>query len=340
MLAVNEKLGLLLIRRVSDVHPPIEPFRSGVVDRPGGVGLFWEMSGNPQGWPAVYLHGGPGGSLQRGGYRRRFDPEKYLIVGIDQRGSGRSTPWAVDDLGHLDANTTQTMIADVEAVRTRLGIDAWLVHGVSWGSTLALAYALAHPSRVSAVVLIAVTTGSRVEIDWLTEGVGAIFPEAWERFTAPVPPGERVIEYYARLLRDPDPVNRDIAAAAWDDWESTHISLDPNWQPGPLHQDARHRANFATLVTHYWAHDCFLTGPSPILDHAHHLGGIPGVLIHGRHDVSSPAITPWRLHKAWPGSQLHIVESEGHGGPTQTDLATLAIDGFATQTGLVRHPAR
>lgn len=208
------------------------------------------MSGNPQGRSAVYLHGGPGGSLRRGGYRRRFDPEKYLIVGIDQRGSGRSTPWAVDDLAHLDANTTHTVIDDVEAVRTHLDVDAWLVHGVSWGSTLALAYALAHPSRVSAVVLIAVTTGSRIEIDWLTEGVGATFPEAWERFTASVPPGERVLEYYARRLRDPDPVNRDVAAAAWDEWESTHISLDPNWQPGPLHQDARERANFATLVTH------------------------------------------------------------------------------------------
>ncbi len=311
------------------VHPPITPFDSGWIRRPGGVRLYWEASGNPQGRPALYLHGGPGGGLGQGGYRRRFDPDRHLVVGLDQRGCGRSTPWAVDDLAHLDDNTTPALVEDVEALREHLGVERWLVHGVSWGSTLALAYALAHPERVTELVLTAVTTGSRDEIDWITEGVGRIFPEAWARFAAAVPEGVRVVEHYAAMLRDPDPGVRAAAADAWDEWESTHVSLDPAWAPGPMHEDARERANFATLVTHYWANDCFLADGDGILARAHELAGIPGVLIHGRHDVSGPAITPWRLHQAWPGSELHVVETEGHGGEQEMELTRRAIDGFA-----------
>ncbi|WP_236967684.1 prolyl aminopeptidase [Microbacterium aurantiacum] len=310
------------------MHPPIEPFATGRLRRPGGVELYWETSGNPQGKPAIYLHGGPGGGLGQGGYRRRFDPAAHLIVGVDQRGCGRSTPWAIDDLDRLDENTTQTLLDDLEALREHLGIDAWLLHGVSWGSTLALAYALAHPTRVTEIVLTAVTTGARSEIDWITEGVGAIFPEAWDEFAREVPVGVRVVEHYARLMRSPDAATRAAAADRWDRWESTHISLDPAWQPGPLHEDARTRENFATLVTHYWANDCFLRGADAVLERAGKLAGIPGVLIHGRRDVSGPAITPWRLHRTWPGSRLEIVESEGHGGPIEMELTREAIDGF------------
>lgn len=309
------------------MHPSVAPFASGRIERPDGAQLYWETSGNPHGRPALYLHGGPGGGLGLGGYRRRFDPDLYLIVGVDQRGCGQSAPWAIDDLDGLERNTTPVLIEDIEAVRAHLGIDAWLLHGVSWGSTLALAYALAHPDRVTELVLTAVTTGRRAEIDWITEGVGMIFPEAWDAFASGTPAGRRVVEHYAALLRSPDPAVRAAAADRWDDWESTHISLDPAWQPGPLHVDARQRQNFATLVTHYWAHDCFL--PFEILSRAHELSDIPGVLIHGRHDVSGPAITPWLLHRAWPGSRLEIVESEGHGGAIEMDLTTRAIDDFA-----------
>lgn len=300
--------------------------------RPGGVELYWETSGNPHGRPALYLHGGPGSGLGRGGYRRRFDPDHYLIVGLDQRGCGRSAPWAIDDLDHLDENDTRALIADIEALRTHLGIDAWLVHGVSWGSTLALAYALEHRDRVTEIVLTAVTTGSRTEIDWITEGVGAIFPEAWESLSAEVPRGARLIEQYAKMMRSPDASIRASAAARWDRWESTHISLDPAWQPGPLHDDERAQQNFATLVTHYWASDCFLTGGDAIIERAAQLAGIPGVLIHGRHDISGPAITAWRLHRSWPGSRLQIVETEGHGGEIEMKLTTEAIDGFARRS--------
>lgn len=318
------------------MHPAIEPFRHGLLPRPDGAALYWEASGAPGGRPALYLHGGPGGGLGRGGYRRRFDPARHLIVGLDQRGCGRSTPWAIDDLDGLDRNDTATLIDDIEALREHLGIDRWLIHGVSWGTTLALAYALEHPDRVTELVLTAVTSGSREEVDWLTEGVGAIFPEAWERFAGAVVPhdGERLVETYARMLRHPDPVVRAATADAWDEWESTHVSLDPNWMPGPLFDDPRERQNFATLVTHYWANDCFLADGARIKDRASRLAGIPGVLIHGRHDVSDPAITPWMLHRAWPGSELRIVEAEGHGGDEEMELTAAAIDRFAAS-----HPA-
>lgn len=322
--------GALLWRYPDAVHPPIEPFESGWLRRPDGAEIHWEVSGNPRGRPAVYLHGGPGGSLGRGGYRRRFDPERYLIVGLDQRGTGESRPLAIDDLEHLDANTTQALIDDIEALRTHLGIESWLVHGVSWGSTLALAYALDHPARVTELVLMAVTSGSREEIDWITERVGVIFPEVWHPFASAARAGERVVEAYARLLRDPDPAVRSAAADAWERWESTHISLDPNSAPRPvMHEAPRERENFATLVTHYWSNDCFLRGPHRILDRVHELAGIPGVLIHGRYDVSGPAITPWLLHRAWPDSRLTVVETEGHGGEREVELTAEAIDAFA-----------
>lgn len=297
--------------------------------RPGGAELYWECSGNAHGRPAVYLHGGPGGSVGTGGYRRRFDPANYLIVGVDQRGTGRSTPWAIDDLDSLDTNTTQTLIADIDALREHLGIEVWLLHGVSWGSTLTLAYALAHPARVTEIVLTAVTTGGRDEITWITETVGAIFPEAWDALSRDVPTGRRVVDHYAQLLRDADPAVRSGAADRWDAWESAHISLDPSWRPGDRHADPRIRQNFATLVTHYWSNDCFLTGADTVLARAPRLAPIPGVLVHGRLDVSGPAVIPWRLHRAWEGSRLRIVDTEGHGGAIEMELTAQAIDEFA-----------
>lgn len=310
-------------------HPPLEPFASGYLDRPDGARVYWETSGNPRGRPALYLHGGPGGGLGRGGYRRRFDPELYLIVGLDQRGCGLSTPWACDDLATLTTQTMTHLIDDLEALRAHLSIDAWLVHGVSWGSTLALAYALEHPDRVTEVVAMAVTTGSRWEIDWITDGMLPVFPEAHERLRAPLHPEERTIEGYARLLRDADPRVRRSAADEWDAWEATHVSLGPLAQPGPLHPDPHQRVNFATLVTHFWAQDCFLPGDRAILHRAHALARIPGVLVHGRRDISGPSLTAWRLQREWPGSRLVIVEEDGHGGPTSARFATEAIDAFA-----------
>ncbi|WP_238439475.1 alpha/beta fold hydrolase [Microbacterium sp. JZ31] len=307
------------------MSPGIEPFAHGSLQRPDGDSVFWETSGNPDGEAALYLHGGPGGGLGNGGYRRRFDPDRFLIVGLDQRGCGRSTPWAIDALDRLDDNTTQRLLEDIEALRAHLGVERWLLHGVSWGSSLALEYALAHPQRVTGIVLTAVTSGARSEVDWLTEGVGRLFPEAWHDFAqGALAAGERVVEWYARRLRDPEPSVRSAAADAWDRWEQTHVSLAPGWKPGPLFEDRRERENFATLVTHYWSHDCFLS--APIIDRVHRLSGIPGSLIHGRRDVSSPADTAWELHRRWPDAALHIIDDEGHGGPLMRELTIAEID--------------
>ncbi len=308
---------------------PISPRAQGWLDRPDGARLFWEESGNPDGRAALYLHGGPGRGLGRGGYRRRFDPNRFRIIGLDQRGCGRSTPLAIDDLDSLDSNTTQALVADIEALRAHLGVDAWVLHGVSWGCTLALAYALEYPSRVAGIVLVAVTSGSRSEVEWITEGVGSIFPEAWARFRALARDGERCVDAYARLLRDADPVVRAEAARAWEEWESVHVSLDPNAPTGPLFEDDRQRENFATLVTHYWANDCFLSGADGVRARVGELDGIPGTLIHGRLDISGPAVTPWILHRAWPSSELVIVENEGHGGPEEMELAANALSALA-----------
>jgi proline iminopeptidase len=225
----------------------------------------------------------------------------------------------------LDENTTQRLIGDIEALREHLGIERWLVVGVSWGSTLALAYAEAHPDRVEGLALLAVTSTSREEVDWITDGVARLFPEARERLVvaAEPQPGERVVEAVARRVRSTDPKVRELVATAWAAWEATHVSLDPGFSPGEVVVDL----NKATLVTHYWANDAFL-GPTGILDGIAALQDVPGVLIHGRRDVSSPVVTAWRLHRAWPASDLRIVEDEGHGGPRMWELLVEAIAEF------------
>jgi len=292
-----------------------------MLDIGGGNAMYWETSGNPAGEPAIWLHGGPGSGLGRGGYRKLFDPDRYLIVGIDQRGCGRSRPLAIDARDSLGTNTTAALIDDIELLRGELGVERWLVSGGSWGSTLALAYALEHPDRVTALAIAAVTTTSRSEVDWITDGVGRIFPEAWADFEAASHrgAGERVVDAYARRLRGDDADDRTAAADAWDRWESTHVSLDPMWTPGPLHEDSAQRELFALLVTHYWANDGFLVGPRAIIERVHEIAHIPAILVHGRHDISGPAVTPWRLHRSWPASELVIIETEGHGGPESSE---------------------
>jgi proline iminopeptidase len=303
---------------------------SGWVDVPNAR-IYWEATGAPTGIPVLYLHGGPGGSLGRGGYRKRHDHNRFRIIGLDQRGCGKSTPLVQDDLGRLPENTTHALIEDIEAVREHLGVSQWIVTGASWGSTLALAYALKHPSRVLGIALVAVTASSREEVEWITEGVGRIFPEAWAEFSgaARAAPGERVVEAYARRLAGQDREDARLAALAWERWESTHISLDPNWQPGPLFDDERERMTFALLVTHYWANDGFLAGDQEIIPRIHELNGFPGYLIHGRRDISGPAITPWRLHQSWKSSRLVVIEDEGHGGPASMAALSTAVDHIA-----------
>lgn len=315
-------------------YPRVPPRLTGSLVTDGAL-LHWEESGAPDGMPALWLHGGPGGSIARGGFRQRFDPERYRLIALDQRGSGRSVPGVLDDRERLAEHTTQRLIRDLEALRVDRGVERWVVAGVSWGTTLALAYALEHPRRVVALALLAVTTTSREEVDWITDGVGRIFPAEHAAFARDAHrlPGERIVEAYARRLAGGDAEDRRAAARAWDRWEGVHVSLDhpevrDEGHAGPGGTDAEREA-FATLVTHYWANDAFLPAGRSILARADELAGIPGALIHGRRDVSGPAITAWRLAERWSHAELAIVEGEGHGGERELDLLTAALDRFA-----------
>jgi proline iminopeptidase len=312
-------------------YPAVEPLKSGLLDVGEGHTVYWETVGNPDGIPAVYLHGGPGGGSSPGA-RRYFDPNAYRAVLFDQRGCGRSRPLASEPDADLSTNTTAHLVRDIELLRRHLGIDRWLVFGVSWGVTLALVYAQAHPDRVAGMVLAAVTSGTRRETDWITRDMGRLFPREWEAFIAGVPPGERhgdLAAAYGRLLADPDPAVRRRAARAWCAWEDTHISLIPGWvPPNPDGRDPEFEMVFARLVTHYWSHGCFLAD-GHVLAGMPQLTGTPATLIHGRYDVSGPLETAWALHQAWPGSQLVVVDDAGHGGGSFTNEIVKALNSFA-----------
>lgn len=295
-----------------------------------GHSLYWEVSGNPDGTPAVGLHGGPGtGSAP--GMRGLFDPDRYRIVLFDQRNSGRSTPSAADPVVDLSANTTQHLVSDMETLRTHLGISRWLVWGASWGVTLAMAYAQSHAERVSAMVLSAVTDGDRH--DWITRDMGRIFPREWERFRDGVREGDRdgdLSAAYNRLLHDADPDVRAAAAQRWCEWEDTHMSLAPDAEPYLSVADPAFQLAFARLVTHYWSHGSFLED-GQLLRNIERVHDIPAVLIHGRYDVSGPLDTAWAFHRAWPGSELVVLDDTGHRGGSMTRAIIAATDRFARE---------
>lgn len=304
--------------------PPIEPFATGHLAVSDGNEIYWEASGNPRGIPALHLHGGPGAGLMTG-HRRRFDPERFLIVALDQRGCGRSRPLVIDEGAQLATNTTHALVADIEALRAHLSIERWLVTGVSWGSTLALAYAQAHPERVIGIALMCVTTTSRDEVEWATEALHRVFPREWERFerASGRRPGQRVIDAYHERLTSPERAVREAAARAWCEWEDVHVSLDPRHQPTTQYTDPVFRQVFATLVVHYWKHAAFLEDGA-LLSGMSRLAHVPGVLIHGRLDVSSPLSVALALHRAWPRSELEVID-EGHGGELMVGALVDAI---------------
>jgi proline iminopeptidase len=314
-------------------YPPIEPYDSGMLDVGDGHWLYWEVCGNPGGKPALVLHGGPGSGCSAG-MRRLFDPQRHRIVLFDQRNAGRSRPSASESLVDLSANTTPHLISDMERLRAHLGVDRWLVWGGSWGVTLALAYAQAHPERVSELVLVAVTSGARRETDWITRSMGRVFPREWERFRDAVPAAERdgdLSAAYSRLLHDPDPAVRAKAAQDWCDWEDTHVSLAPDTEPHLSIADPAFQLTFARIVTHYWSNGCFLADRQ-LLRNAGRLAGIPGVLVHGRYDISGPLDTAWALHRAWPDSELVVIGDAGHSGDGMTEAVVSATDRFARRS--------
>lgn len=310
------------------MYPEIEPYDQGLLDVGDGHSIFFECCGNPKGKPVVYLHGGPGSGSSPGA-RRFFDPDAYRIVLFDQRGCGRSRP-LLTHRRQLGCHTTQHLIRDLEVLRTHLSIDRWLVLGASWGSTLALAYAQRHRERVEAVVLAGVTTTSRREVEWITNGIGAIFPQQWQRFASHVPQqlkGARIVDAYATLLFDDDPSICAAAADEWCKWEDAHVSLAPAHTPNKRFLDPDFRLRFARTVTHYWKHAAFLQDEE-LLRNAAILEAIPGVLLHGRYDISSPLETAWQLHERWPKSELHVVDDAGHGGGSLPQRIVEALDRF------------
>lgn len=299
-----------------DLYPEIEPHDSGLLDVGDGNLIYWEVSGNPRGKPALVVHGGPG-SGSGPGSRRYFNPASYRLVQFDQRGCGRSVPHASDPLTDMSLNTTHHLISDMERLRKHLGIERWLLYGGSWGSTLILAYAERHPEHVSEIILMGVTTTRGSEIDWLYKGVGKFFPEEWERFRLGVPDLERdgdLVAAYARMMESGDAKLRASAVAQWIAWEDTVISREPKGTPNiyssgsPVAQLA-----FVRICTHYFSHGAWLE-EGELLQNAGRLAGIPGVLIHGRLDMGSPIGTAWELARAWPDAKFIVIEDSGHTG--------------------------
>lgn len=313
-------------------YPPIEPYEHGMLDAGDGHLVYWEACGRADGKPALVVHGGPGSGCSAG-MRRSFDPDRYRVVLFDQRGCGRSRPHASDPAADMSRNTTPHLLADMERLRERLGVERWLLFGGSWGSTLALAYAERHPHRVSEIVLAGVTTTRRSEIDWLYRGVARFFPEAWERFRAGVPEADRdgdLVAAYARLMESPDPAVRRRAARDWTAWEDAVISLEPKGRPN-AYSDRPPDAllAFVRICTRYFAHGAWLEEGALLRD-AGRLTGIPGVLLHGRLDLGGPVTTAWELARAWPDAELVVVGDSGHtGSDTMSAEVRRALDRFA-----------
>ena len=290
------------------LYPEIEPFDSGHLDVGDGHKIYWERSGTKGARPAVFLHGGPGGTISPV-HRRLFDPELYDVILFDQRGCGKSMPHA-----SLENNTTWHLVADIERLREMIGADKWLVFGGSWGSTLALAYAETHSDRVSEIVLRGIYTLTRPELEWYYQfGVSQMFPDKWERFVAPIPEDERhdmMAAYYRRLTGD-DRAEQIRCAKAWSMWEGETITLLPEPSTSDVFGEEDYAIAFARLETHYFVHGGWLEDDQLIRD-VHKLHAIPGTIVHGRYDMPCPAHFAWRLHKAWPQADFRLVEGAGH----------------------------
>ena len=316
--------------------PDIEPYETGLLDTGDGNLVYWETCGNPDGVPALIVHGGPGSGCTAGN-RRSFDPEKFRIIIFDQRNCGRSLPHASDLAADMSLNTTGHLLADMEQLREHLGVSKWLLRGGSWGVTLSLAYAERHPDRVSGMLMLSVTSTRRLEIDWLYRGVGRFFPEAWARFrdfagltdsyllpTDTTPPIPDLLHAYSQMMEDPDLDVRSRAATEWLAWEDAVISQESTGSPGAYSNrpdDAK--LAFVRICSHYFAHDGFLPD-GVLIREAGQLAGIPGILIHGRNDLGGGVCTPWELARAWPGAELIIIEDSGHTGSTSMTEQTHA----------------
>lgn len=289
-------------------YPEIEPYASGHLDVGGGHSIYWERVGTKGAKPAVFLHGGPGGGLSPN-QRRVFDPARYDVLLFDQRGCGKSKPFA-----ELEGNTTWDLVADIEKLRELVGVEQWQVFGGSWGSTLALAYAQTHPTRVTELILRGIFTLRRWELLWYYQhGASLLFPDKWEGFVAAIPPEERddMIGAYRRRLISPDREVQQAAALAWSKWEGETITLLPDTSVSNAFYGDDFALAFARIENHYFVHAGWLE-EGQLIKNAAILRDIPGVIVQGRYDVACPPQTAWELHRAWPEAEMIMVEGEGH----------------------------
>ena len=290
-----------------DLFPEIGPFETGYLPLSEGHVMYWEQVGSPRGVPVLFLHGGPGAGAGAV-HRRFFDPGFWRTVIFDQRGAGRSRP-----LGALEANTTGHLVADIEALRWHLGIERWLLFGGSWGSTLALAYAQAHPDRVSGCVLRGVFLGRPAEVEWFLHGVAAVFPDAHAAFVGHLPEAERgdLLGAYLRRLTHPDPGVHMPAARAWSVYEGSCSTLLPSPDTVASFAQDRTALGLARIEAHYFVHDLFLP-PGGLLAGMGLIGNIPAEIVQGRYDMVCPACTAFELAAAWPAARLTVVPDAGH----------------------------
>lgn len=309
------------------LYPEIEAYETGFLDTGDGHSIYYERAGTRGGKPAVFLHGGPGGGISPS-HRRLFDPKLYDVMLFDQRGCGKSTPNA-----SLENNTTWHLVADIERLREKIGVDEWLVFGGSWGSTLALAYAEKYPERVSELVVRGIYMCTRPELEWFYQlGVSEMFPDKWEKFVAPIPEDERhdmMAAYHRRLTGD----NREKqieAAIAWSSFEGQIITLLPEPSTADHFVDPDYALAFARIENHYFVHGCWFE-EGQLLRDAHRLSDIPGTIVHGRYDMPCPARYAWALHKAWPKADFHLIEGAGHAysEPGILDQLIRATDKYA-----------
>ena len=311
------------------LYPEIEPYETGMLDVGEGHSLYWELCGNPNGKPVVFLHGGPGGGSSPD-HRRQFNPDKYKILVFDQRGCGKSTPYA-----SLEANTTWRLVEDIEKLRTIVSqVDKWQVFGGSWGSTLALAYAETYPDRVTELVLRGIFLFDQYEIDWMYKEGGAsqLYPDKFDEFLEPIAPSERgdLVGAYGRRLTSDDKAVQLKAAKAWSKWEGDIVTLLPSPSTIEHFTSPDVAVAVARIENHYMAnHGWFEEGQ--LLEGASKLRGIPGVIVQGRHDCCTPPVAAWRLKQAWPEVELNIVPDGGHlfSEPGVLDGLVRATDRFA-----------
>ncbi|BDU74630.1 prolyl aminopeptidase [Mesoterricola silvestris] len=310
------------------LYPPIEPYATGRLKVSATHELYYEESGNPQGKPVVFLHGGPGGGSDPK-QRRFFHPEKYRIILFDQRGCGKSTPYA-----SLEDNTTWDLVADTEKLRVHLGIARWQVFGGSWGSTLALAYAEKHPEACTELVLRGIFLLRKQEIDWFYQrGASILYPDAWEPYLAHIPEAERgdLLAAYHRRLTSPDPAVRLAAAKTWSGWEGGTSKLIPDADFTGHYEEDEFALAFARIECHYFVNKGWFDPEDQLLRDAGKIRHIPGVIVQGRYDVVCPMESAWALHRAWPEADLVITPDCGHSAFDAPNCRALvaATDRFA-----------